>query len=56
MGLEAAHGAVSEETRGGTERGGGAFAAQGRDAEVEATGTDTLDVPFSVASRATFRK
>ena len=53
--LEAAQGAVSEEARGGTERGGGAFAPQGGDVEDEASGTDALDVPFSLASRAMFR-
>ena len=42
--LGSSQGAVSEEARGSTERGGGAFAAQGRDTEAEATGADVLDV------------
>ena len=49
-GLEKAQGVVKE-ARGGTEGGGGALAAQGGDV---ATGTDELDVPFSLASRAMF--
>ena len=44
IGLEVAQGAVSEEARGGTERGGGAFAAQGGDAEAEATGARHVPV------------
>ena len=53
--VELRQGIANNPTRGGTERGGGALAAQGGDVEDGPTTVDAPDIPFSRASRAIFR-